>query len=193
MHQGHVFERDIYTDLCRINSVSNSYQDFLTKNDLIIFPIFEELDSSVLAAAKICLTNDDNRPIIGVLKINTENDNTTLNKTLYMKKAIFHEITHLLGFTFGILESLNMIEKENGIYYVNSSNVVMHAQKHFNCSNITKLPLENGWGEGSANSHWESRYMYGDYMIFTLEETSIISDMTLALLEDTGFYQVNYY
>ena len=30
-------------------------------------------------------------------------------------------------------------------------------------------------------------------MIFTLEETSIISDMTLALLEDTGFYQVNYY
>ena len=86
---------------------------------------------------KVCLTNDDNRPIIGVLKINTENDNTTLNKTLYMKKAIFHEITHLFGFTFGILESLNMIEKENGIYYVNSSNVVMHAQKHFNCSNIT--------------------------------------------------------
>ena len=48
-------------------------------------------------------------------------------------------------------------------------------------------------GEGSAGSHWESRYMLGDYMISTDFPDAAMSDITLALFEDTGLYRVNYY
>ena len=36
---------------------------------------------------------------------------------------------------------------------------IEQAKKHFNCSSINKVPLENQGGDGSVGSHWESRYM----------------------------------
>jgi len=53
--------------------------------------------------------------------------------------------------------------------------------------------LENQGGAGSARSHWEGRYMYGEYMNMETLPDIAISDITLALLEDTGFYKVNYF
>jgi hypothetical protein len=53
--------------------------------------------------------------------------------------------------------------------------------------------LEDQGGEGSIGSHWEARYMLGDYMISIDYNEIVISDITLALFEDTGFYKVNYY
>ena len=53
--------------------------------------------------------------------------------------------------------------------------------------------MENQGGKGSVGSHWEARYMLGDYMISTDYSEIVISDITLAYFEDTGFYKVNYY
>ena len=55
------------------------------------------------------------------------------------------------------------------------------------------MHLEDLGGEGISGYHWDSRYMLGDYMISMNYIDFVISDITLALFEDSGFYKVNYY
>ena len=104
-----------------------------------------------------------------------------------MKNILLHEITHILAFHPEFFRLLNMNTTENGISYIKSSGAVSKARQHFGCSSLTKIPLENQGGSGSAGSHWESRFMLGDYMISTDHPDAAISDITLALFEDTGF------
>ena len=47
---------------------------------------------------------------------------------------------------------------------------------------------------GSALSHWEQRILLGDYMGAVIyQEEMAISEITLALLEDSGWYKINYF
>ena len=53
--------------------------------------------------------------------------------------------------------------------------------------------MEEFGGEGTVGSHWEAKILLGDYMngyTYTFEQ--VISEFTLALLEDYGFYKANY-
>ena len=65
-----------------------------------------------------------------------------------MKYTIFHEITHVLGFSMSFFPSLNMVKKEGSIYYINSPKVLEQAKKHFGCGNLPHggVPLENQGG-----------------------------------------------
>ena len=182
---------------CEVDEISSNYRNFLITNDVIVFPSFNsELGSSVLAAAGFCLTygrTGRSRPIAGILLINPNLSFNIKNSEIYMKKLLLHEITHILIFSPNLLKSLGMLEARNSNYYVTSPKALLKARQHFNCASITGIPLENQGGEGSAGSHWESRYMLGDYMISTDYNDNVLSDITLALFEDSGFYQVNYY
>ena len=108
-------------------------------------------------------------------------------------------MTHILVFTPYIFNLLGMTfiepDEEIGknITYINSSKALYEARKHFNCKDIPGLALEDQGGKGAANGHWEARYMLGDYMISTIYNDFVMSDITLALFEDTGFYKVEYY
>ena len=84
-----------------------------------------------------------------------------------------------------------MLQTISSVTYVNSPNVLNKAKSYFGYSAINGVPLEDQ--NGTIGYHWESRYMLGDIMISTDFPEVSISDMTLALLEDTGFYKVNYY
>ena len=74
---------------------------------------------------------------------------------------------------------------------INTPKVLAVARQHYNCKSLTGIPLENQGSTGSAGSHWESRYMLGDYMISTDYMDNVISDITLALFEDSKIYKVN--
>ena len=66
------------------------------------------------------------------------------------------------------------------------------AKKHFSCEDVKGIPLENEGGDGTANSHWD-RVTLGDEM---MSGSSInqpkYSVFTMALLEDTGWYEPVY-
>lgn len=53
--------------------------------------------------------------------------------------------------------------------------------------------MENQGGEDFIGSHWETRVMLGDYMISYDYDDVVISYIILALFEDSGWYEVNYY
>ena len=181
-------------NLCGLTTIGAGYADFLIDNDIIIFPMFDSsLSSAVLAAAAPCLISTNYRPYGGVLLINPGLNFNKENTNLYMKNLLLHEITHILAFHPYYFNALKMNKTMNSKPYITSSRVLTQARKHFNCNSITGVQLENQGGDGSAGSHWESRYMLGDFMISTDYPDSTISDITLALFEDTGFYKVNYY
>ena len=181
--------------MCNLNVIGQDYGNFLLRNDIIIFPEFDStLSSSTIAAAGACLISEENfQPFGGVLYINPNINFNLRNVDYYMKNILLHEITHVLVFSPDIFENLHLIRTINGMSYIISKNVVTQAQKHFDCNSLIGVPLEDQGGTGSAGSHWESRYMLGDYMVSTDFPDSAISDITLALFEDSGFYKVNYY
>ena len=180
-------------ETCTLEKIGKDYPNFLINNDIIIFPIFQKLEPGVIAAASPCLWGEINRPYGGILLINTDLDLNRANAHLYMKNIFFHEITHILAFHPSIFQLKNMMKKVGNMNYLISKNVIKRAKEHFDCSSLTQIPLENQGGEGNAGYHWEARYMLGDYMISTDYPDVAISNITLAVFEDTGFYKVNYY
>jgi leishmanolysin len=54
------------------------------------------------------------------------------------------------------------------------------------------LELEDGGGRGTAGSHWEKRLLMNEIMTGSVDTRSVVSAMTLALLEDSGWYKANF-
>ncbi len=186
-----------FINICGIPSFEESSKTVFQKNDLLIFPVIDKtnsiLSNDILAAAAPCIMPDNFRPMAGVVYINK---NLTLSKNdfdYYMKNLLFHEITHIIGFHPVIFAQKNLVKKEGEYTYITSSKALEKAKIHFGCNSINGIRLENYGEAGTVGSHWESRYMLGDYMISFDYPEIAISDITLAVLEDTGFYKINYY
>ena len=170
--------------------------------DLIIFgKLDDEMGSSTLASAgPYYIVKDTGQPLVGIVYINTRVNYSKINSEEYFQSIIIHEFTHILGFVGGYFENYyhNIFTKvdEFGLtrYYINSTKVLNVARKYFNCSDIDGVELEESGGTGTAGSHWEARILLGEYMNGVIyPEEQVISEFTLALLEDTGFYKANYY
>ena len=114
---------------------------------------------------------------------------------------LLHEITHILVFDDYLYDfykfngNVTITKIINGVNrtLIATPKVKNIASQHFNCSSIEGIELENHGGTGSVGSHWEGRVMLGDFMISTVHPEQVISDITLALFEDSGWYEVNYY
>ena len=190
--------KETIMDGCEVDSISSDYPNFLINNDVIVFPSFSnKFEKTTLAAAGTCLIYRMNsnkvRPIAGLLSINSNLSFNKDNTREYMKTLLLHEITHILVFSPSILEALGMTTVRNSITYVTSPKVLIKARQHFNCASINGVPLEDQGGKGSAGAHWEARYMLGDYMISHDYIDNVISDISFALFEDSGLYEVEYY
>ncbi len=66
--------------------------------------------------------------------------------------------------------------------------------RYFGCDKLEEVPLEPSGGVGTAGGHWPSS-LFGnrELMVATIGlERSVISNVTLAVIEDSGWYSVNY-
>ena len=172
--------------------------------DLVIFGRFDNkynLGESVLASAiAYYFEQETGQPVVGLININKDLDYSTKHSQEYFESILLHEITHILGFDIyffyhyfnNVLTQTDQYGTKH--YYINSTKVINVAKQYFNCNDIIGVELENSGGDGTAGSHWEARVLLGDYMngVIYLEE-QVISEFTLALLEDTGLYKANYY
>ena len=112
-----------------------------------------------------------------------------------------HEFTHILGFSGKFIQTffpqyIFIKDDENGFSrrFLNSTKLIHTAKKYFNCDEIDGIPLEEGGGNGTISSHWEEKIFLGELMcgaIYPPEQS--FSEFTLSLLEDLGYYKVNYY
>ena len=162
------------------------------------------LDNEIASISnKFILDEETKRPIVGVIYINNNIDINLGNINIYLKYIFLHEITHILGFHYelfkyypGGLEKTIKTEKEERTKiekkFIITPKVVNFAKKYFNCNELNGVELENQ--HNIPWSHWEARILLGEYMTsssYTPEQ--VISEFTLALLEDSEWYKVNYY
>ena len=171
--------------------------------DLFIFVRFgnkTEMGDLSLASASARYLDETGQPLLGVVNINKDVDYSKINSFEFFEMIILHEFTHVLGFSSHFFTNYfnNILIKRDkfGIVraYINSTKVVAVAKKYFNCVNLDGVELEEFGGEETLNSHWEARILLGEYMNgVAYNEEVVISEFTLALLEDSGYYKANYY
>ena len=168
--------------------------------DLVIFPKIIILDEGTIAQAYACYSQPSNhQPILGIVEINRKINFTSPNIEKYIESTLIHEMTHILGFSgYFFEEHFKIVMTKLDKYgikrtYINSPKVVEAARKYFNCSELDGVELEDYGGDGTAGSHWEARILLGDYMNGVYYSEEVISEITLALLEDIGFYKPYYY
>lgn len=96
------------------------------------------------------------------------------------------------GFPSG--KVLQMGLKGNGDPYFDivTPRVAQIAKNHFDCQSLSGARLEN-FESTCIGSHWDERLFLTDILSPALAwRNNLLSPLTLALLEDTGWYQVNY-
>ena len=177
----------------------NSFQKL--NIDLAIFGSLEDLPESTLATASANAFQPSNgQPYIGTVRINKKINLSKPNSQVYFEAILVHEFTHILGFSIHFFKNYyHNIEYKTDKYgieriYLNSPILLQVAKKYFNCDSLTGVELENQGGEGTAGSHWEARILLGEYMNgYSYTEEQVISEFTLAVLEDSGYYKPNYY
>ena len=199
----------------------NSYDTKLITGipyDLIIFPKFKSYTYRTIYNSMkyinfhgypLIIDSNTKRPITGIIDIYNLDYSNMGNLNTYLINSFIHQLIHIMVFDsklINIFPNYNSPPIGSKIdytgyqyrYFITSPKVFEYTKRHFNCSiNVIGLQLDNSGfnylNSGQIIYHWEPRFMTGDIMSpFPYEEESI-SEITLALFEDSNWYKVNYY
>ena len=70
--------------------------------------------------------------------------------------------------------------------------VVKEVRAHFNCPSLEGAEIENQGGSGRHYTHLEKRVFENEAMTGIFTNNPVFSRITLALMEDSGWYRANY-
>ena len=70
--------------------------------------------------------------------------------------------------------------------------VVREVREHFNCPSLEGAEIENQGSLGQRDTHFEKRVFENEAMTGIFTNNPVFSRITLALMEDTGWYRANY-
>ena len=192
-------------------SISNELKTSGIIADIAIIPFFDlAAEKNTEAYAAPCTMDPTTkRPNGGIMAFNPKNFVIDRKNALeYYTLLVLHEINHILCFSSNLFEyfvdssyktiSLDKVIRNTTVndmpkQIIVTPKVASTAQKHFGCSALEGVEIEDQGGSGTAGSHWESRVMLGDFMIGESYAENVISEITLALFEDSGWYKVNYF
>uniref|UniRef100_A0A915HSS1 Leishmanolysin-like peptidase n=1 Tax=Romanomermis culicivorax TaxID=13658 RepID=A0A915HSS1_ROMCU len=134
----------------------------------------------------------------------------------FLLSTLKHELAHALGMSASLFGSFR---DENGrkmpksdvvqsftfadwytrlgpvnhtVSYIVTPNVKKYARQHFNCSTLIGAELENQGSQGTAGTHWEKRVFENEGMAGTHTQNPVYSGLTLAIMQDTGWYEVEH-
>eukprot|EP00850_Spirogloea_muscicola_P004976 SM000022S07190 [mRNA] locus=s22:424033:436658:+ [translate_table: standard] len=149
------------------------------------------------------------RPLAGYLNICPANVTSTWSSDSrqhdIMLVVVLHELTHALGFSAPLYKYFRDIQGkpysevvlQSGVHGSNSSvivtpHVVAAAREQFGCSSLLGAGLAPGSGIDGSTSHWDPSIMANEYMSSQVGgRATVVSNITLALLQDTGWYNVD--
>lgn len=115
--------------------------------------------------------------------------------------TMIHEAFHAFGMvgskhvdSSGDLDS-SILEVDAGVTYFKGTATLAYLNDLLECTAtpITRIPLEDGGGDGTANSHWEQQMVSEEFMAGVDAGTSTyISQLSYKALEDTGNWLPDY-
>ncbi|KAG6520516.1 hypothetical protein ZIOFF_017573 [Zingiber officinale] len=182
-------------------------EDGVAGTDLVLLVTTRPTTGNTLAWAVACERDQWGRAIAG--HVNVAPRHLTAEAETLLSATLIHEVMHVLGFdphAFAHFHderkrrrsqvTVQVMDEKLGraVTRIALPRVVMHARYHYGAfsENFTGLELEDGGGRGTSGSHWEKRLLMNEIMTGSVDTRSVVSEMTLALLEDSGWYQANY-
>lgn len=159
-------------------------------------------------AASCAYDQTTKRPIMGVLAFTGDADFGTEDWLKWYTMIALHEMHHVLAFStlnyanfidangnpLGIKNVVKNVTVEGDLRQaIVTERAVAAAKQHYNCDSMEFILLEQ-WGTNkTAGNHWESRIMLGDFMVGQVYYEMFISEITLAFMEDSGWYMTKPY
>ncbi|KAL8167894.1 hypothetical protein V2J09_009393 [Rumex salicifolius] len=182
-------------------------EEGVSNADLVLLVTTRPTTGNTLAWAVACERDQWGRTIAG--HVNVAPRHLTAEAETLLSATLIHEVMHVLGFdphAFAHFRDERMrrrtqvthqaIDERLGrmVTRVVLPRVIMHSRNHYGAysENFTGLELEDGGGRGTSGSHWEKRLLMNEIMTGSVDTRSVVSPMTLALLEDSGWYKANY-
>ncbi|CAD2222876.1 Leishmanolysin, putative [Angomonas deanei] len=157
----------------------------VTDGDFILLVAAAPTAGSV-AWATYCLNNQDGKPTVGVINISP----AYIGPAASSWRAVMHEIMHALGFMQLGGDQVQMRGKS--VNLVTSPKVKAKAAEHYGCPDLEGMEVDDDGGAGTKGSHWKSRTAKDDLMAGYIGEVMFLSPITLAFMEETGFYTPDY-
>ena len=172
---------------------SNLFEHYFNLSYYNYYILFR-FDSTIntIAATNIWQSFGDSPPIpaVGVITLNA---NLLLGKPSsinYLNSFMLKQFIRVLGFQKKSFEfGTPLIEEEpEGVFFITkdkSEKLFEYTQKYFTCKSLVKIVFET---DSDGNIHWPSRQFLGELMTnYDYPEEKVISQFTLAYLEDLGY------
>ncbi|KAK7199509.1 major surface protease gp63 [Novymonas esmeraldas] len=179
---------------CRHFSIPDSHRrEGVANADFVLYVAAAPTLDTTIAWSLMCQKFRSGRPSVGVANVSPKH----ITSDPQAIRTIAHEILHALGFNFPVFQERGMVSRTfslRGKWFVpviNSPSVAAQVGAHFGCEKQTFLELEDIGGKSTKLSHWKRRSMKDDLMASS-NGAGIYSAMTIAAMEDTGFYKGNY-
>ena len=161
--------------------------------------------SALLAAAGGACETDtkSGRPVAGAINLCPGRVAAALSSadawSADLLTDFLHEMMHVRAFSEGLYrffpsDGAGIATGPDGGLLVSSPAVLSVARQHFGCPTLRGVPLETEGGSGTARTHWRLRALNNELMAGTVitGQRPRLSNFTLAFLQDTGWYAVNY-
>ena len=176
--------------------------------DLVVFPIINNAakKDNIIQAKYCSLDQENSRPIAGYLSFNSMMKFDKKNSFEYYTLSVIHGMFHILGFDEDLFDKFidkkkNIkISKDNFALEIRQGKIgivsplaISTAKYYFNCTSIIEIPISVPSKDKTVTTHWEGRLMLGDIMTDSAYNERFISEITLAFMEDTGWYEANYF
>lgn len=190
-------------NFCGNYNITNDMADTgYADTDVVVIINVIEAGNDTSANSFICAWEEQTyMPLVGV--INFFLSDFSAHPYEYLYSTMVHQLAHILAFNEQYFTKFKKddgsfytydevvqsgTERDTTVYKLQTPNVVEKAQELFACSSLTGLELEP-----SSKSHWEKRLMNDEFMVIDSEIHDIVySSITLALFEDSGWYQIDY-
>ncbi|CAI9777817.1 unnamed protein product [Fraxinus pennsylvanica] len=184
-----------------------SVEEGVANADLILLVTTRPTTGNTLAWAVACERDQWGRAIAG--HVNVAPRHLTAEAETLLSATLIHEVMHVLGFDPHAFAHFRDDRKRRRIRVTEQATdeklgrmvtkvvlprVIMYSRYHYGAfsQNFSGLELEDGGGRGTSGSHWEKRLLMNEIMTGSVDTRSVVSKMTLALLEDSGWYRANY-
>lgn len=192
--------------ICReFLTVPNVYKENSTEADLIIFVDIVERSDSILATAAPCVVEQEiHRPVVGTISINRRALKISQTDLRAITNIMIHEVLHIFAVITFLYDLYNtehhvyfrernrVTESNEFVYKLVTPKLLKAAKEHFGCDSLSGVYMEDGGTGASAGSHFEKIYFGNEIITARFSGYTPLSKMTLALLEDTGWYKVDY-
>lgn len=204
--QGNTVIKKFSTTPCdNLIKVPTAFWSADTTADLILMITTVNDSDNYLAYASACSVDQTTgRPNVGMIAVNLKYTNLTNLQSETATYTILHEIHHILIMspdlwvnfyhtTGNPVKNVTVSSKSGTTtqLMVVTPSVINYGKTHFSCSTFQGIPMENEGGSGSAGTHWEKLYLGNEIMTSQMTGKPVYSAFTFALMQDSGWYNVD--